>query len=85
LRVLSGKTLKLELPAATYEKLPVKLFDTGRRELLTFTLPTERLAAILAEPELQIKAGNARVRLRHRDLAALREALGVAITKAGAR
>jgi hypothetical protein len=73
LRVVSGESVKLELPAAQYEKLRVGLFDAGRREMLSFRIPTKELVAMAAEPELELKAGNARMRLRGRALDMLRD------------
>jgi hypothetical protein len=73
LRILSGKTLKLEVPAAEYEKLRVGLFDAGRREVLSFRIPTQQFVAMAAEPELELKAGNARMRLRDRQMEMLRD------------
>jgi hypothetical protein len=73
LRVLSGKSVKLELPAAEYEKLRVGLFDAGRREMLSFRVPTEQFVAMTAEPELELKAGKARIRLRGRSMDMLRD------------
>lgn len=73
LRVVSGQTVKLEVSAAEYEKLPVGLFDAGRREMLSFRIPTGEFVAMAAEPELELKAGNARMRLRGRAMDMLRE------------
>jgi hypothetical protein len=73
LRVVSGESVKLELPAAEYEKLRAGLFDTGRREMLSFRIPTGQFVAMAAEPELELKAGNARMRLRGRAMDMLRD------------
>lgn len=73
LRVVSGESVKLEVPAAEYEKLRVGLFDAGRREMLSFRIPTEEFVAMAAEPELELKAGNARMRLRGRAMDMLRD------------
>jgi hypothetical protein len=73
LRVKSGESVRLELPAAEYEKLPVGLFDVGRREMLSFRIPTGQFVAMAAEPELELKAGNASMRLRGRAMEMLRE------------
>ncbi len=72
LRVVSGESVKLELPAAAYEKLRVGLFDAGRREMLSFRIPTGQFVAMATEPELELKAGNARMRLRGRAMEMLR-------------
>ena len=76
LRLVSGKSVKLEVPAAQYEKLPVGLFDAGRREMLSFRIATGELIAMAAEPELELKAGNARMRLRARAMEMLRDVTG---------
>lgn len=73
LRILSGKTLKLEVPAGEYEKLRVGMFDAGRREMLSFRIPTEQFVAMAAEPELELKAGSARMHLRKRAMGMLRD------------
>jgi hypothetical protein len=73
LRVVSGERVKLELPAAEYEKLRVGLFDAGRREMLSFRIPTGEFVAMAAESELELKAGKARMRLRGRAMAMLRD------------
>ncbi len=73
LRILSGESLQVEVPAGEYEKLRVRLFDSGRRELLSFRVPTERFVAMAAEPELELKAGNARMRLGERSMGMLRD------------
>jgi hypothetical protein len=73
LRVVSGESVKLELPATEYEKLGVGLFDGGRREMLSFRIRTEAFVAMAAEPELELKAGNATMRLRGRAMDMLRD------------
>jgi hypothetical protein len=73
LRVKSGESVKLELPAAEYEKLRVGLFDPGRREMLSFRIPTGLFVAMAAEPELELKAGDASMRLRGRAMEMLRD------------
>jgi hypothetical protein len=73
LRVRSGKSLQLEVPNIEYVRLPVGLFDSGRREALSFRIPAERLAALLTEPELEFKAGNAKIRFRQENMEMLRE------------
>lgn len=73
LRVRSGKNDKLEVPAAQYAKLRVGLFDAGRREELSFRIPTEQFTALAAEPEIEFKAGNASIRFRDRRMEMLWE------------
>lgn len=73
LRVIWGENVKLDLPAADYAKLPVELFDAGRREVLSFRIQTGQFVAMTAEPELELKAGNARMRLRGRAMDILRD------------
>ena len=73
LRVRSGKSLQLELPNIEYLRRPVGLFDSGRREALSFRIPAERFAALLSEPELEFKAGNAKIRFRQENMEMLRE------------
>jgi hypothetical protein len=73
LRVRSGKTIKLEVPAAHYDRLRVGLFDAGRREELSFRIPTEQFTGLAAEPEVEFKAGNASIRLRDERMEMLRE------------
>jgi hypothetical protein len=70
---VSGERVKLELPAAEYEKLRVGLFDAGRREMLSFRIRTGEFVAMAAEPELELRAGKARMRLRGRAMAMLRD------------
>lgn len=85
LRVESGRELLLEVPAAAYLKRPVGLFDTGRREVLSFRIPVEELAAIARRPELDLKAGNARLRLSERRIEVLRALLARMTAKRGAQ
>lgn len=73
LRVQSGRIVKLEVPAGEYEKLGFGLLDSGRHEMLSFRFPTEQFVAMAAEPELELKAGNARMRLRERGMGMLRD------------
>jgi len=73
LRVRSGKNVKLEIPNIEYVKRRVHFFDSGRREALSFRIPAERFAALLSEPELEFKAGNAKIRFRQENMERLRE------------
>jgi hypothetical protein len=73
LRVRSGNAVQLEIPPAEYVKRPVHVFDAGRRESLSFRVPTEEFAALAAQPELKLKVGKANVRLQERRMAVLRE------------
>jgi hypothetical protein len=73
LRMRSGKTMKLDVPAAQYLKRQAALFDTGRREMLSFQIPTDQLAAMVARPELELEAGNASFRFRARQMDMLRD------------
>jgi hypothetical protein len=85
LRVVSAKKVMLEAPAADYEKLRARLFDSGRRETLSFDIPTEQFVAMVAEPEIELKSGNARMRLRQRGMEMLREIARRLKPTAGAR
>lgn len=73
LRVVSGESLELDLPAGEYQKLRAGLFDAGRREMLSFRIATERFVAMAAQSELELKAGKAKMRLRQREMSMLRE------------
>lgn len=73
LRIVSGESLELEIPAAGYDKLRVGLFDAGRREMLSFRIPTEQFVAMAAQSELELKAGKAKMRLREREMGMLRD------------
>lgn len=72
LRVRSGKSLQLEVSNIEYLRRPVGLFDSGRREELSFRIPAEKFAALVTEPELEFKAGNARIRFRQENMEMLR-------------
>jgi hypothetical protein len=73
LRMRSGKNVELETPDIEYIKRRVHFFDSGRREALSFRIPAERFAAVLSEPELEFKAGNAKIRFRQENMKMLRE------------
>jgi hypothetical protein len=74
LHVRSGDSIRLDLPATGYEKRRVHLFDTGRREVLWFEIPSTDFTRIAGAPELIFRAGNARFRVRQR-MEMLREVL----------
>ena len=48
--------------AASYGRRPVRLFDSGRREMLSFRIPTERFAEMLREVVRRLTPASARVR-----------------------
>lgn len=62
LRLEAGKTRLATIPAAGYVKGPVRLFDRGRREELSFRIEPEKFAALARQPEPMLKAGSATVR-----------------------
>ena len=66
LHIQSGDSLRLEFPAAGYLKRRVHLFDTGRREVLWFDIPSSAFARLAGAPELMLAAGRARFRVRER-------------------
>jgi hypothetical protein len=66
LHIQSGDSIRLEFPASGYLKRPVRLFDTGRQEVLWFDIPLSAFARLAAAPELLFKAGRARFRVRER-------------------
>jgi hypothetical protein len=66
LHVQSGDSLRLEFPAAGYLKRRVHLFDTGRKEVLWFDIPSSAFARLAGAPELLFAAGRARFRVRTR-------------------
>ena len=72
LRVQTGKTHLMTIPAAGYVKRPVYLFDRWRREELSFRIAPEEFATLAREPELVMKAGSATVRLDKRRMERLR-------------
>lgn len=59
LRVMSGTSLRLEAPATDYVRPRLALFAAARRESLSFRLGPEQIAAMAAQAELTLKAGNA--------------------------
>ena len=66
LHIQSGDSIQLEFPAAGYLKRRVHLFDTGRREVLWFDIPSSDFTRLSAAPELLFTAGRARFRVRER-------------------
>ncbi len=66
LHVQSGDSVRLEFPAAGYLKRRARLFDTGRREMLRFDIPSSDFARLARAPELTFKAGRAQFRVRER-------------------
>ncbi len=73
LEIRSAGALRLTVGPVEYRKQRVHLFDTGRRELLSFRVASGALADLAAEPELSLKAGPAVVRLRGRRMELLRQ------------
>jgi hypothetical protein len=73
LRIESGKGRLLDIPAAEYVKRPVRLFDTGRREMLAFRIDAGALSVPARRPEPLLQAGNAQLRLRGHGMTMIRE------------
>ncbi len=73
LRIACADEEKLRLAPALYEKLPVHLFDPGRREVLSFRIPAREIVAMAGEELLSVKVGRAEVRFRERRMAMLRD------------
>jgi hypothetical protein len=73
LDIRSPSSLRVQVKPAEYEKQRVRLFDAGRRELLSYRIHTTELARLATEPELSLKAGGAVFRLRGPRMALLRE------------
>jgi hypothetical protein len=72
LEVRSGGALKLQVPPVEYRKQPVRLFDAGRRELLSFRVPPAEFLTLLSETELSLEVGGASVRLKGQRMETLR-------------
>jgi hypothetical protein len=72
LEVRSGRLRLADVPAAEYVKRRVRLFDSGRREALSFRVPLTELAALAEHPGLILKVGRATVRLDQRRMARVR-------------
>jgi hypothetical protein len=66
LHVQSSDSFRLDVPAAGYVKHRVHLFDSGRREVLWFEIPSREFTRLVAAPELIFRAGRARFRVRER-------------------
>ena len=66
LHVQSGDSIRLDVPATGYVKRRVHLFDSGRREVLWFDIPSTDFTRLAGAPELSFRAGNARFRVRQR-------------------
>jgi hypothetical protein len=74
LHIQSGDSIRLDVPAAGYMKRRVQLFDSGRREVLWFDIPSTDFTRLAGAPELILRVGNARIRVRQR-MEMLREVL----------
>jgi hypothetical protein len=72
LEVRSGGALKLQVPPAEYRKQPVRLFDAGRRESLSFRVPPAEFLTLASESELTLEVGGASIRLKGRRMETLR-------------
>jgi hypothetical protein len=66
LEVRSGRYLKLQVPPAEYRKQRVRLFDSGRRESLSFRISPAEFLRLASEPELTLEVGGASIRLKRR-------------------
>ena len=73
LRIACADGEKLRLAPARYEKLPVHLFDSGRREVLSFRIPALEIVALAGEELLNVEAGRAKMRFRERRMTMLRD------------
>jgi hypothetical protein len=73
LRVVSKNGLRLEIAAAEYVKRPVHLFDSGRREALSFRIPVEAFVAMSEALGLSLRAGNARIRFDAQRMTPIRD------------
>ena len=72
LEVRSGGALKLQVPPAEYRKQPVRLFDAGRREMLSFRVSPAEFLTLVSETELSLEVGGASIRLKDRRMEILR-------------
>jgi hypothetical protein len=77
LRIACADEEKLRLAPAHYEKRPVHLFDSGRREVLSFRIAARQIVAIAGEELLNLDVGRAKVRFRERRMAMLRDLVAV--------
>ena len=73
LHAQSGTRIRLDAPAAQYMKQPGRLFDVGRRELLSFHISAKQFAAMATEPELELKADRATFRFGEQEMDILRD------------
>lgn len=71
LRIACADGEKVRVLPMRYERLPVRLFDSGRREVLSFHLPVRELLGLEGEELLDLKAGRATIRFRERRMAML--------------
>ena len=76
LEVRSGGALKLQVPPAEYRKQPVRLFDAGRRESLSFRISPAEFLTLVSETELSLKVGGASIRLTRGRMELLRRLAG---------
>jgi hypothetical protein len=74
LHVRSGDSIRLDVPATGYVKRRVHLLDSGRQEVLWFDIPSTDFTRLAGAPELTLRVGNARIRVRQR-VEMLREVL----------
>jgi hypothetical protein len=72
LQVRDGQARLATIPASQYIKRKTHLFDTGRREVLSFRVAADTLATFSRQPELILRAGRAVVPLTARGMEALR-------------
>jgi len=72
LQVRDGQARLATIPASQYVKRKVQLFDTGRREVLSFRVAADTLATLSRQPALTLRAGRAVVPLTARGMEALR-------------
>jgi hypothetical protein len=76
LQVRDGQGRLATIPASQYVKRKVHLFDTGRREVLSFRVAADTLATFSQQPALTLRAGRAVVPLTARGMEALRVLVG---------
>ena len=63
----------LRVPAAQYVKRRVRLFDSGRRESISFRVPVREFLALAAMPKVTLRVGDWKLRLEGERLEMLRE------------
>jgi hypothetical protein len=73
LRIACADAEKLRLAPVRYQKLTVHLFDSGRREVLSFRIPASQIVTLAGEELLNVEAGRAKLRFRERRMAMLRQ------------